>query len=78
MTCGCSKGGITVAPVRAAWVRAMASRSAVRRSKWTISAPQRRVLATFTAGASSGMKTVAVMPSPAAAQARAWPWLPLL
>ena len=78
MTCGCSKGGITVAPVRAAWARARASRSSVRRLKRMISAPQRRVLATFTSGASSGMNTVAAMPREAAAQARAWPWLPLL
>ena len=78
MTCGCSNGGITVAPVRAAWARASASRSSARRLKRMISAPHRRVLATFTSGASSGMNTVAAIPSDAAAQASAWPWLPLL
>ena len=41
-----------------------------------MSAPQRRVLSSFTAGASAGMKTVAVLPTLAAAQATAWPWLP--
>ena len=78
MTSGWLNGGIIVRPSSRAMASARSPCSGERVAPTrTTSPPWRRTPSIFTAGVDSGMTTTARSPKRRAANATAWPWLPL-
>ena len=77
-TSGCSKGWMKTRSCSAASALARARVCSTVLPCRTTSAPYEPVASTLGSGAPSGITTVALVPSSAAANATPWPWLPAL